>query len=61
MIILRINRKYSHFLVNGDTAVLPISKKRFLRNGDGTIQCLERVNGKSLFLFDYNLEMRKTR
>lgn len=41
-----INRKYSHFLVNGDIAVLPISKKRFLRDGDGTIQHLDRVNGR---------------
>lgn len=41
-----INRKYSHFLVNGDTAVLPISKKRFLRDGNGTIQDLDRVNGR---------------
>lgn len=41
-----INRKYSHFLVNGDTAVLPISKKRFLRDGNGSIQNLDRVNGR---------------
>jgi len=40
------NRKYSHFLVNGDIAVLPISKKRFLRDGNGTIQQLARVNGR---------------
>ena len=44
--LFSINRKYSHFLVNGDIAVLPISKKRFLRDGDGTIQHLDRVNGK---------------
>jgi len=41
-----INRKYSHFLVNGDTAVLPISRKRLLRNREGTIEDLARVNGR---------------
>ena len=33
--------------MNGDTAVLPISRKRLLRNREGTIEDLARVNGLS--------------